>query len=110
MAVILNQRHYVQACTVTMPVSYNLPDTANITARNTTEWKVEVCEKYPNAFVLQLFGMGKKCDPRRIIRYLFTSFTAFPDRDYCLLAISMTVHISPAMFEILKIMVVGCRV
>lgn len=97
----------MQVCTVTMPVFYNLSNAVNISSRTTSEWKVEVCDKYPNAFVLQLFGLGKKCDPRRIVRFLFTSFTAYPNRDYCLLAISVTVHTSPAMFELLKIMVVS---
>lgn len=103
----MNPRHYAQVCQVTMPVFYNTPTDENISLTNSSELKLVACRQFPNAFVLQLFGLGKKCDPRRIIRYLFTSFTAFRDRDYCLLAISVTIHTSPAMFELLKVMVVS---
>lgn len=103
----MDSDHYIQVSRVNVPVYYNIPlDGRSESSDEGSEFQLHICEQFPNAFVLQLFGMGKKCDHRRIIRFLFTAFTAFKDRDYCLLAISVAIHTSPAMFELLNVMVV----
>ncbi|XP_065369067.1 cilia- and flagella-associated protein 61-like [Calliphora vicina] len=55
-----------------------------------------------NVFVIQLFGLVGSHDPRRIFRFLLTAFAAFPNKDYCLLSISVANHMTLALFEMLK--------
>uniref|UniRef100_A0A1A9V8M9 DUF4821 domain-containing protein n=1 Tax=Glossina austeni TaxID=7395 RepID=A0A1A9V8M9_GLOAU len=84
--------YYVKLQPVNHAFRYNIPDDAEHFPY----------DGYPNAFSIQLFGLAENHDPRRMYTFLSTAFVAFPDRDYCLLSVSVTIHMTPVLFEVLK--------
>ncbi|XP_037895350.1 cilia- and flagella-associated protein 61-like [Glossina fuscipes] len=84
--------HYVKVQPVNHAFRYNMPD----------DVENFPYDGYPNAFSIQLFGLTEKHDPRRMYSFLSTAFVAFPDRDYCLLSVSVTISMTPVLFEVLK--------
>ncbi|XP_073848569.1 cilia- and flagella-associated protein 61-like [Musca autumnalis] len=68
-----------------------------------------------NVFAIHLFGLMQPHDLRRLFRYLLTGFAAFPERDYCLLSISVAQSMTPLLFEMLKYFIPvtprpGCKI
>ncbi|XP_011293922.1 cilia- and flagella-associated protein 61-like isoform X1 [Musca domestica] len=68
-----------------------------------------------NVFVIHLFGLMQPHDLRRLFRYLLTGFAAFPERNYCLLSISVAQPMIPILFEMLKYFIPvvprpGCKI
>lgn len=60
-----------------------------------------------NTFAIQLFGLMEQHDPRRVFRLLSTAFSAYPDRDYCLLSIKAGQKTTPVVSEFLKYFIVS---
>uniref|UniRef100_A0A1A9Z0I7 DUF4821 domain-containing protein n=1 Tax=Glossina pallidipes TaxID=7398 RepID=A0A1A9Z0I7_GLOPL len=84
--------HYAKVQLVNHAFRYNIPDDDDNFPY----------DGYPNAFSIQLFGLTETHDPRRMYSFLSTAFVAFPDRDYCLLSVSVTISMTPVLFEVLK--------
>lgn len=92
--------HYVKPQVVNHAFRYNIPD----------DVEQFPYDGYPNAFSIQLFGLSEKHDPRRMYSFLSTAFVAFPDRDYCLLSVSVTISMTPVLFEVLKYFLVSKQI
>uniref|UniRef100_A0A1A9X2Z5 DUF4821 domain-containing protein n=1 Tax=Glossina brevipalpis TaxID=37001 RepID=A0A1A9X2Z5_9MUSC len=97
--------HYVKVQSVDHAIRYNIPD----------ELDNFPYDGYPNAFSIQMFGLIETHDPRRMYSFLSTAFVAFPDRDYCLLSVAVTIRMTPSLFEILKYFIKatprpGCKI
>lgn len=92
--------HYVQLRKKHLRIFYNIHDSHTISDFDSRS----------NVFVIQLFGLMHPHDIRRLFRYLLTAFAAFPDRDYCLLAISVAQSMTPVLFEMLKYFIVSDEV
>ncbi|XP_055839306.1 cilia- and flagella-associated protein 61-like [Episyrphus balteatus] len=43
-----------------------------------------------NVFAIQLFGLSSTIDPRRIYDLIGSSFSAYPDKDYCIISLPST--------------------
>ncbi|KAI8127370.1 Cilia- and flagella-associated protein 61 [Lucilia cuprina] len=55
-----------------------------------------------NVFVIQLYGLMNSHDPRRIFRFLATAFAAYPNKDYCLISLTVVHQMTVVLNELLK--------
>ncbi|XP_061388706.1 cilia- and flagella-associated protein 61-like [Musca vetustissima] len=87
----------------------------NILYNISTENPNAALDAQSNVFVIHLFGLMQPHDHRRLFRYLLTGFAAFPQRNYCLLSISVAQPMTPMLFEMLKYFIPvtprpGCKI
>ncbi|XP_013110105.2 cilia- and flagella-associated protein 61-like [Stomoxys calcitrans] len=101
-----SQDCYIQLRKRRCGIFYNIPEGNNI---------ISNLESASNVFAIHLFGLKDCHDLRRLFRFLLTAFGAFPDRDYCLLSISVAQTMTPILFEMLKYFIrvvpqAGCKI